>query len=92
MLSRRGIGTDRPPPVVLSCGRGAGVDAVRPSAPLCGLSALDSISIAPHGLRPSWAALRGCEGIQAYKHKRTPAGCEPVRGFVRYNQRKRGRL
>lgn len=63
-----------------------------PSAPLCGLSARYGISIAPHGLRPSWAALRGCDGIQAYRHKRTPAGCEPVRGFVRYNQRKRGRL
>ena len=47
---------------------------------------------APHGLRPSWAALRGCDGIQANRHKRTPAGYEPVRGFVRYNQRKRGRL
>lgn len=89
MLSRRGAGTDRPPPVVLSCCRGASVDALRPSV---GFSARHSISIAPHGLRPSWAALRGCEGIQANRHKRTPAGCEPVRGFVCYNHRKRGRL
>lgn len=89
MLSRRGTWTDRPPPVVLSCCRGVGADALRPSA---GFSACYGISIASHGLRPFWVTLRGCEGIQAYRHKRTPAGCEPVRGFVRYNQRKRGRL
>lgn len=82
----------RPPPVVLSCCRGAGVDALRPSAPLCGLSARHGISKPRTAFCPSWVALRGCEGIQAYKHKRTPAGCEPVRGFVRYNQRKRGQL
>lgn len=69
MFSRRGTWTDRPPPVVLSCCRGAGVDAVRPSA---GFPARHGISIASHGLRPSWTALRGCEGIQSNRHKRTP--------------------
>lgn len=88
------LGRDRPPAARRPwCCRGAWCRRGR-SAPicvLCGLSARYGISIAPYGLRPSWAALRGCEGIQAYRHKRTPAGCEPVRGFVCYNQRKRGR-
>lgn len=84
----------RPPGAVLLpwCRRGRSAPLCAPLRPSAGFPARHGISIAPHGLRPSWAALRGCEGIQAYKHKRTPAGCEPVRGFVRYNQRKRGRL
>lgn len=60
-------GTDRPAArgAVLwtwcRCGRSAPLCApLRPSA---GFSARHGISIAPHGLRPSWAALRGCEGI-----------------------------
>lgn len=92
MLSRRGTWTDRPPSGVLPWDVVQAVDALRPLRSSVGFSARHGISIAPHGLRPSWAALRGCEDIQAYRHKRTPAGCEPVRGFVRYNQRKRGRL
>lgn len=93
MLSRRGTWADRPPPS--GCCPAAVVQAWTLCAPLrpsAGFPARHGISIAPYGLRPSWAALRGCEGIQAYRYKRTPAGCEPVRGFVRYNQRKRGRL
>ena len=70
MLSRRGAGTDRPPPVVLPWDVVQAWDALRPSA---GFSARHGISIAPHGLRPSWVALRGCEGIQTNRHKRTPA-------------------
>jgi hypothetical protein len=91
------LGRDRPPAargdvLLPRCRRGRSAPLCAPLRPSAGFSACYGISIAPHGLRPSWAALRGCEGIQAYKHKRTPAGCEPVRGFVRYNQRKRGRL
>lgn len=92
MLSRCGTGTDRPPPVVLPWDVVQAWTLCAPLRPSAGFSARYGISIAPHGLRPSWAALRGCDGIQAYRHKRTPAGCEPVRGFVRYDQRKRGRL
>lgn len=64
MLSRRGTGTDRPPPVVLSCCRGAGVDALRSSAPLCGLSARHGISM------PRTACARPgrlCGAVMAYK-------------------------
>ena len=88
------MGRDRPPAAlrVLPWDVVQAVTLCALCAPLCGLSARGSITIAPHGLRPSWAALRGCEGIRTNRHKRTPAGCEPVRGFVRYNQRKRGRL
>ena len=52
MLSRRGTWTDHPPPVVLSCCRGAGVGTMRPSAPLCGLSARHGISYSPERLAP----------------------------------------
>ena len=80
MLSRRGTGTDRPPPVVLPWDVVQAVDALRPSAPLCGLFCPLWLSIAPHGLRPSWVALRGCEGIQLNRHKRTPEGCLNLSG------------
>lgn len=55
------LGRDRPPAARgVVVGRGAGVDALRPSA---GFSARYGISIAPHGLHQYLAALRGCESI-----------------------------
>ena len=52
MLSRRGTGTDRPPPVVLPWGVVQAVDALRPSAPLCGLSCPSWYKYSPARLAP----------------------------------------
>ena len=60
MLSRRGTWTDYPPPVVLSCCRGAGVDALRPSAPLCGLFCPSWYKYSPARLAP---VLGGSAGL-----------------------------
>ena len=56
-------GTDRPPSVVLLLGVVQAWTLCAILRPSAGFSACYGISIAPHGLRPSWAVLWGCEGI-----------------------------
>ena len=58
-----GAWTDRPPSVVLPLGVVQAWTLCAPLRPSAGFSARYGISIAPHGLRPSLAVLRGCEGI-----------------------------
>ena len=55
-----GAWTDRQPSVVLSCCRGAGVDALRHSAPLCGLFCLLWYKYSPARLAP---VLGGSAGL-----------------------------